>query len=153
MDDDKPIGRRLVLRPKVITPTEERSLPGDGTAISVALIHRENQLAQERAARPAGEGRPAPAPDDDSAIRVRDMLRQNHAAPGGSGPELIAMPVRRRSRRNRDFAVLLAVAIGASGALALVFRDDGRVIALALSGIAFVALILAWILFGVMDNY
>ena len=50
MDDELPPVRRLALKPKEIFPTEERSLPGDGTALSVELMHRMNQDAEARAA-------------------------------------------------------------------------------------------------------
>src|SRR5580658_5753334 len=114
MDDEKPDTRHLVLKPKVIELTEERSRPGDGTAISVQLIHKQNALAQEKAAKekrrgrgapspPAVEPVPAPAlapvfrpreivptdlpakPDDEESISVPDILLENQIAEHQSG--------------------------------------------------------------------
>lgn len=179
MDDKPPPARRLELKPKDIIPSDSASRPGDGTEISVPLMLRENRLAEARAAgaRPLGSepgppdagehpgpsspfrakeitpvDPPSPAGDPE-AIRVDDILRQNRIAAHESEPRLIAMPVRRRSRRNRDFTVILAMAAIIGGGLALVFRQNGQVAALALTGVAFLTLILAWILYGVMDNY
>jgi hypothetical protein len=153
MDEDKPPVRRLVLRPKEIIPTEERSLPGDGSAISVSLMHRQNEIAEAKAVgMPSGEQAP-PAARDEAAIRVHDILRQNLIAAADPRSELIAMPARRTSRRNRDFMLVLGVALAAAGALSFVFREDRRVIALALVGVVVLTLVLAWILYGVMEKY
>ena len=51
MDDEKPDTRHLVLKPKEVVPTDPPSRPGDGTAISVQLIHRQNRLAEEKRSR------------------------------------------------------------------------------------------------------
>lgn len=153
MDEEKPPARRLVLKPREVVPTEERSLPGDGTAISVGLIHSQNKVAEAKA---AAAVRPDPEPEaaqDPDAIKVHDMLRQNLMAAADPKSELIAMPARRGSRRNRDFALVMGVAIAAMGLLALVSRGDPRVMALALVGIGTLALVLAWIIYFVMDRY
>ena len=175
MDDETPPARKLGLRPRDVTPSDTRSRPGDGTEISVPLMIRANKLAEEKLARegraiaprpPATEPEPAPfkqaeftpvdppsQPGDAAVITVDEILRQNQAAARESAPELIAMPTRRRSRRNRDFALIVGVAIAAALTLLVTFRHDLPVIGLALSAIAFVTIIFAWILFGVMDKY
>lgn len=52
MEDEKPDTSHLVLKPKVVDPIDKIARPGDGTAISVQGIHRENVRADEqRAAR------------------------------------------------------------------------------------------------------
>lgn len=179
MDDEKPPVRRLGLKPREVILTDTVSRTGDGTEISIPLMLMENQLAEARLAREGPRIRSEPAtaaaespgepsvfkqkeivhtdqpalPGDEEAIAVDDILRQNHAAARASEPELIAMPVRRRSRRSRDFAVILVTAASAAGILATVFRHDLPVIGLALAGIAFATLIFTWILFGVMDKY
>lgn len=179
MDDKDPPVRRLVLKPKEVSPTDTAPRPGDGTAINVRLIHRENQLAEERRAAAGGDDSPgsdsdpansavAPSPfkareitptdprshpGDPESISVQQMLGQNRRAAVRSEPELIAMPAPRRSRRNRDFATLLGTAILATGAVVAAFRHDAEIIALALFGIAFMTAILAWIIYGVMDRY
>jgi len=179
MDDQEPPIRRLVLKQKEVVPTDSVSRPGDGTAISVQLIHRQNQLAEERLAGAGWEGLPRPAPEeadptggspafkpkevtpidppsfpgDDSAISVEGMLHRNRLAADDSLPELIAMPQRRSSRRHRDFAVVLGVAVLSFGSLAVVFRHDLQIVGLATFGIVFATAILAWVIYGVMDHY
>lgn len=165
-----------MLKHKDVDPVDKVARPGDGTAISVRLIHLENKLATERSAplsageaakpleRPEGmspifkraELAPTDPPSfagDDSAISVHGMLQANRAAAIDSGPELIAMPPRRKSRRHRDFLLLLSCAVLSFGALAAVFRHDMQFVGLALFIIVFVTVILAWIMYGVMDRY
>ena len=183
MDDKEPPIRRLVLKAKEVIPTDSVSRPGDGTAISVRLMHKENQIAEEKGQ--IGEGKPdeygwdgipklspdeaggspvfrpkeiAPIdppsfPGDESAISVHEMLHRNQLAADESLPELIAMPPPRKSRRHRDFAVILGVAILSFGSLALVFRHDLQIVGLATFGIVFTTAILAWVIYGVMDHY
>ena len=179
MDDELPPKRRLSLKPREVEPVDKVSRPGDGTAISVKLIHRENQLAADRPPAswqgdlmtpPAGFGDPEAGPSPfrqkeispidtpsgpggEDAISVPKMLDANRAAAAASTPELIAMPRRRRSRRHRDFMVLLCGAALSFGALAAVFRQDRQMVALGLFGIVFTTVILAWIMYGVMDRY
>lgn len=177
MDEQPPI-RRLVLRQKDVEPLDKAARPGDGTAISVKLIHRENSLAADRAvdAWPTAPAQPANEDDsgagapifrqkeitpldppsragDEASISVSGMLEANRLASRASEPELIAMPPRRRSRRNRDFVVLITSAILSVGALAAVFREDRQMVALALFGIVFLTVILAWVMYGIMDRY
>jgi hypothetical protein len=179
MDEKDPPVRRLTLKPKEVSATDKPSRPGDGTAISVRLIHRENQLAEERR---AGSDRGVPPaqphdtgdapgatspfratevtptdppshPGDPGSISVHEILSQNRRAAVRTEPELIAMPAPRKSRRNRDFAVLLGAAVLSTGVVVAVFRRDAEIISLALFGIVFTAAILAWIIYGVMDRY
>ena len=63
------------------------------------------------------------------------------------------MPEKRRSRRRRDFLLLLGCSGTATLFLCYVFRDNMQVIGLALSGIAMLTLMLTWVLFGVMERY
>jgi hypothetical protein len=175
MSEEEPFPRRLTLKPTEVEPVDKVSRPGDGTAISVKLIHRENQLASERppgawpgdpAPHSAGAGDPSifkmpeitltdtPAQlGDGEAITVHAMLNRNHSAARDSEPELIAMPPRRKSRRRRDLALVMGVAVVSAGVLAAVFRHDTQVVGLALFGIVFVTVILVFIMYGVMDRY
>jgi hypothetical protein len=178
MDEEKPPVRRLVLKHREITPVDTVARTGDGTAISVQLIHQQNRLADERhAASAVGAAEPAPAPagppgvsspfklpeitpldppsppGDADAITVAGMLNRNHAAAIDSGPELIAMPKPRASRRHRDFVFILGVATASVGTLLAVFRHDRQMVGLGLFGIVFLTVILAWIMYGVMDRY
>jgi hypothetical protein len=177
MDDETPPVRRLTLKPKDIIPTDQVARTGDGTAISVQLIHQQNRIAAERSAARSGDAplpgaAPRPtaipfhprkgpaqpaieslAPADEEKISIHEMLRANEAAASEAGPELIAMPVPRKSRRRQDFAIVLGAAACATGILAAVFRHDSQMVALGMFVIVFATVILAWIMFGVMDRY
>jgi hypothetical protein len=177
MDDETPPVRRLTLRRKDVILTDHVARTGDGTAISVQLIHQQNRIAAERSAAKSGDAplpgqaprptaipfhpRKAPAqpeggalaPVDDETISIHGMLRANQAAATQAEPELIAMPAPRRSRRRQDFAIILGAAAGAFGILVAVFRHDSQMIALGMFVIVFAIVILAWIMFGVMDRY
>lgn len=175
MDDPPPPKRRLVLKQKEVEPVDTVARAGDGTAISVDLMHRMNQVEGRRLSNPPlGEPLLPPTPEgeapifkqkeialtdtpavpgDEEAISVEGMLHRNHAAAVDTSPELIAMPVRRRSKRSRDFIVLLSGALLSVGALGLVFRDDKQMVALALFGIVFLTVILTWVMYGIMDRY
>ena len=179
MDDKTPPTRRFVLKPKEVIPTDSVSRPGDGTAVSVRLMHKDNQIAEERLSGAGWEGLPKTVPDgpdsavgspvfkpkeiahtdspsfpgDEAAISVQEMLQRNRIALDASSPELIAMPPRRKSRRHRDFAVVLGVAAGSFGLIAAVFRHDLQIVGLAAFGVVFTTAIFAWIIYGVMDHY
>jgi hypothetical protein len=177
MEEEKPQVRRLVLKAKEVDPVDRVARPGDGTAISVQLMHQANKNAEARprslfpeagvaanggwdavgdpsvtspqdaAADPSSPG------GDDPAISVEGILRANRAAEDDLTPELIAMPARRKSRRNRDFVLLIGCALSSWGILAFVFRSDMQMVGLALFGIVFVTVILAWVMYGIMDKY
>jgi hypothetical protein len=179
MDDEKPSTKHLVLKPKEIVPTDNVSRPGDGQAISVQLIHRENVLAEQRAAKrrkskepfpvSAAAGAPpldpifkpkeivpldpaAPA-NDEEAIRVPDILLENRIAEEESGWGRIFHRRRRRiSRRTRDFIMIVGVV---DVAIVLFVRWSLNTVSF-IYGIAAVTLLTstaAWIMFAVMDDY
>jgi hypothetical protein len=177
MDEEKPPVRRLTLKPKEIVQTETVALPGDGTAISIKLMHLENRNAEAKPADTTGtrfapaEPRMAPIPfkprhpaedpepespsveEHGETISVHDMLLENRVAAVAAEPEVIAMPVTRRSRRHRDFMLILGTAVAATGLLAFVFRENRELVGLGMFIIVFVTVILAWIMYGVMDRY
>jgi hypothetical protein len=173
MDDEKPPVRRLMLKQREVVPVDTVAQTGDGTAMSVPLIHQMNALAAAKHDPLAGR-EPVPQdpalsprftlpditpldppspPGDEDAITVAGMLNRNHVAAIDSGPELIAMPKPRKSKRHRDFVLILGLAAVSVGSLAAIFRHDRQVMALALFGIVFLTVILAWIMYGVMDRY
>lgn len=175
MDDEKPQVRRLTLKPKEIVQTETVARPGDGTAISVKLMHLENRNAEAKPADAGGarfapaQPRPEPIPfkarnpaedaqpdvpfvvETDDTISVHDILQENRLA--AAEPEIIAMPVHRRSRRNRDFMLIVGTAIAFTGILAFVFRENRELVGLGMFIIVFMTAVLAWIMYGVMDRY
>jgi hypothetical protein len=174
MDEPPPPARRLRLKPKEVAPLDTVARPGDGTAISVQLIHRENKLAADKRAgietdpaaphpgsaaiplppprREEREMAPPAEPDPGRQIDVRDMLRGNAAANQALG-ELVAMPKRRTSRRRQDFAAILVLAGGAAALLLAFFRHDPEIVALGLFAIGFATAVVSWLIFGMMDRY
>ncbi len=178
-DDEDPPIRRFALKPKEVTPTERAARPGDGTAISVELIHRQNRIAAERSSLRKGGDSPQPPadaggepggspsfglkeitradppalPGDGTAISVELIHRQNRIAGERRGPEIVALPPRRRSKRTRDFILLVTVAGLMTGALVMQLpRTPGTLVMwLVFTGV--IAMLLAWVMFGVMDDY
>jgi hypothetical protein len=178
MDDENPPVRRLQLKPKEVEPVDKVARTGDGTAISVRLMHLQNNLASGRPMqRPTGsDGSPPASPDaegaspifrqkdfaptdppatagDENAISVEAILLRNRAAAYERESQLVAMPLPRKSRRHRDFLVVLAGAAISGGILTLVFRDSMQLVGLALLGIVFLTVILGWVIYGIMDRY
>jgi hypothetical protein len=178
MDDPPQTKSRFVLKPRDVDAVDKVARDGDGTAISVKLMHKVNQIAEGKAPgrwsgdlmTPPEEGGPEELPavfkpkeitpmdrpsgvTGEEEISVPGMLQRNHAAAVNAAPDLIAMPPKRRSRRNRDFLMLVGGAFLAVGVLALVFRDDRQMVALSLFGVVFTTVILAWVMYGIMDRY
>jgi hypothetical protein len=179
MDDERPSTKHLLLKPKEIMPTDSVARPGDGQAISVQLIHRENQLAEERAAErrrtqapfqvspdagapplpPVFKPKeivpldpPAPA-NDEEAIKVPDILLENRIAEEESGWGRIFHRKRKRiSRRTRDFLIVVG---SADLAVYAFVRGSFNAVSF-VYGIAAVTLLtstVAWVMFAVMDDY
>src|SRR5271165_1346876 len=167
------------LAPKEITPTETAARPGDGTAISVALIHRQNRIAEERRSLGTRLGGPQPPPGageaarephalapkeitpteaaarpgDGTAISVALIHRQNRIAEEMRGPEAVALPRRRTSRRTRDFIFLVVLAGIVVAAFMLQLPRTPGTLLIGFFLVAYAAGLLAWIMFGVMDDY
>jgi hypothetical protein len=178
-DDETPPVRKLVLKAKDITPTDSAARVGDGTAISVRLMHKVNELAEGGSglrgtanpelgapAAPPGTASPSPfarkdidltdAPAqaaDGTAISASLILKQNRMAEERHAPELIAMPPRRRSKRARDFILMEALALLLVAALVLALPTTAGSFIFGLFLFVFVSATLAWIIFGVMDDY
>jgi hypothetical protein len=177
-DDATPPVRKLTLKAKEVTPTDTPVRAGDGTAISVRLIHRVNVLAKERgatlgAAHPIADqapdsgsaGEPSPfapkdfertnapaAAGDGTEISTHQILKDNRTAAEQHEPELVALPTR-RSKRMRDFIMLEAIAVGFMGCVLLALPKSEAVLLLFLSLLGIFTGVLAWIIFGVMDDY
>ncbi len=178
MEDEKPETKHLVLKPKVITLTEERARPGDGTAISVQLIHRQNQIAEEKSrgkkrdklelpppgAAPAQvlppifkpkEIVPTDAPvgkDDSEAISVPEILLENRIAEQQKGWWRVKRKKRRASRRNRDFIIVVGSTDLAIAVVTKVMSNTVSTI-YGIAGITLITSTVAWIMFVVNDDY
>jgi hypothetical protein len=176
MDDEKPSTKHLVLAPKEIVPIDKLSRPGDGTVLSVQLIHLQNRLAEEKAAQRKRDGTPFPVPEpepalppvfkpkeiapidppshpgDGEAIRVPELLLQNRIAEERSTWGRIKNWRRRKSRRLRDF--LLSVGTLDLATIILMRMESNPFTFV--YGIAFITLVTsmsAWMMFVVMDDY
>jgi hypothetical protein len=179
MDDDVPKIHRYRLKPKEIIPTDQVARTGDGTAISVPLIHKENQLAAERPL-PESAEEPAnvPAEEDEFTgasdlfrprvqvgeeeraktaeeleISVHEFLKENSAAESKFRKALVMMSAPGIPRRHRDFGVVAVLLALAFGVFALVFREDPRIVSLGLWCVIFLAGVFAYIIYGIMDKY
>jgi hypothetical protein len=178
MDDEKPDTRHLVLKPKEIVPMDSVARPGDGTAISVQLMHRQNMLAAEKAsgrrpdkvadlARPAQPQPELPPvfkvpeivpldppskPGDEEAIKVHDILMQNRVAEEKAGWGRIKRWTGRKSKRNRDFILLVG---GLDITIAMVMKVLNNPVTM-IYGIAAIVLAtstISWVMFVVNDDY
>lgn len=178
MEDEKPDTRHLVLKPKEVVPMDKPSRAGDGTAISVQLIHRENVLAEKKGFRAAKPGRipladraeprevlspvfrpkevspldPPSHPGDEEAITVPDILLENRIAEERSGWGRLKRWRRRKSRRNRDFLLVvggLDIAVG----IGMKFMPSTVTTIYGLAAIVLVTTTCTWVMFVVNDDY
>jgi len=178
MDDETPPAKRLVLKPREIIPIDRLSRPGDGTAISVQLIHRQNLLAEEKAANRKREGTafPTPGPEaepalpsafrlkeidpvnppahpgDEEAIHVQGLLLENRIAEEQSSWGRLKRWNRRKSRRTRDFILGVGSVDLAIVVIVAVMHNPVSLI-FGLAGVTMVTSVAAWIMFVVMDDY
>jgi hypothetical protein len=173
MDDEKPDTSHLVLKPKEITPTDNPSRPGDGTAISVQLIHRQNQVAEERASkgvprdlRPPGPVQPPPGfkakeitpvnppahPADEGAISVPRILMENQVAEVEAGLADLNHKARRRSKRNRDF-ILVVGSLDLAIVIAMRMMPGPMSMIYGVAAITLITSTVGWVTFFVMDDY
>lgn len=177
MDDEKPDTRHLVLKPKEIVPTENAARPGDGTAISVQLIHRENVLAEQKASNRKIHGRvsansapPSPSfppifkpkeltptdgpskPGDEEAISVSGILLENRIAEEESGLTRLKWLKKRKSKRNRDFFLVVG---GIDLAIGVYIKMASETVTTiyGISAITLITSTFAWIMFAVNDDY
>jgi hypothetical protein len=179
MEFEKPDTSHLKLKPKEIVPTEERARPGDGSAISVRLIHTQNQVAEEKAAERKKKGLPpepatlpAPGqalspvfrpkeitpldppapPGDEDAISVPDILLENRVAEERSGWGRIKNWRKRKSRRLRDFLIIVG-GIDLSTAIVMKTMPSTMTMVYGIACITLVTSMSGWIMFFVMDDY
>ena len=166
MDDKEPPIRRLVLRPREAAPAAPPHRPPDNPGEDAPAEIRWDGIPFTRPEAPGPQGGasvfkakeivptdPRPFSGDESVISIHSMLDQNRRAADESTPALIAMPRRRRSRRHRDFALVLGGAGVSFAVLAFVFIRNLPFLGLATFGIVFTTAILGWIIYGVMDRY
>jgi hypothetical protein len=176
MDDEKPDTRHLRLKPKEIVLTDERSLSGDGRAISVQLIHRENQLAEERLSGKKGRGltpkRTGPEPVMSPAFKPKEMVPMDQPARPG-GEEAISVPEillenriaeqksgwgrlknwkKRKSKRDRDFLLTVGT-VDIAIAIMMKVLPGAITMVYGIAGITLVTSTTAWIMYVVNDDY
>jgi hypothetical protein len=168
MPDDKPDTSKFVLKQKEVETLNPRPLPGDGTALSVGLIHSQNRISEELGRVPAPSGaqpvppgfrpkeltpmdRPA-GPGGEAPIVVSEMLRQNLGAAEKSGWARVSLKVRRRIRHHRDF---LLIAGGTDLFLGLLVAKAGDpfTFVCGISAMTLVTVFAAWHLYVVGDPY
>lgn len=179
MDDEKPSTKHLVLKPKEVAPTDSVARLGDGQAISVQLIHRENQLAEEKAAARRKTQTPFPlSPDagapplspvfkpkeivpidppahagEEEAIAVPDILLKNQIAEVESGWGRIFLPKKKRiSKRTRDFIILVGP-LDLAVVLFMRWSLNSVSFVYGIAAVTFLTSSVAWVMFVVMDEY
>jgi hypothetical protein len=174
---EKPETKHLVLKPKVIAPTDTTVPQGDPSRISVQNIHAQNLQAEKNKAK--GKKAKAPPqlalpekpsipagfkhrdievlnekadPDDIDAVNVPEILLENRMAEEKSGWGQIRRWGRRRSKRGRDFLIVvgttdLVIALG------MKTMPSPMMVVYGLSAITLVTVCVGWIMFVVMDPY
>jgi hypothetical protein len=178
MNDEKPPTKRLVLKPKEFERTDKIARPGDGTEISVQLMHQQNRIGDEKAAAKKRTGAPflsasnAPMPalppifkhkeiavtdrpaheGDEEAIHVPNILVENSVAEQDSGWGRIKRWGRRKSRRDKDFIMVVG---GIDLALVILMRvmHDTVTMVFGISAITLITVMAGWFMYFVMDDY
>jgi len=91
-------------------------------------------------------------PDDEEAIHVSEILLENRIAEERSGWGRIKFWKRRKSRRTRDFLLMVGSVDLAIAAVAFTQRDPITLV-YGIAGVTLVTSTAAWIMFFVMDDY
>jgi hypothetical protein len=177
MEFEKPETKHLVLKPKVIVPTDTTVPQGDATRISVQKIHAENVRAEKDNAAGRRGSDPAPPalperpsvppgfrhreievlnevadPDDIDAVSIPEILLENRIAEEESGWGQIRRWGRRRSRRARDFLIVVGTTDVVIGLLMKTMPSPMMVI-YGLSAMTLVTVCVGWVMFFIMDPY
>jgi hypothetical protein len=178
MEFEKPETKHLVLKAKVVVPTDKPTIPGESEAISVQAIHAQNVRADKlrkkaKGRKPAPLALPATAepelspvfkhkeiaalnaparPGDVEAIDVADILFENRIAEENSGWGRLKKWRRRKSKRGRDFLIIVG-GIDLSIAFLMKVMPNGVALVYGLSAITLATTTLGWIMFVVMDDY
>jgi hypothetical protein len=173
---EKPKTDHLVLKPKVVDPTDKPAGPGDSSRISVQGIHAENVLADKQRAKgkrgtisptvPLAEPQVpkgfkmtefevfndvARAHDED-AVSVDEILLENRIAEERSGWGRIVDWRRRKSHRGRDFLLVVG---SVDLFIAFMMKMEANVVT-SIYGVAAITLFtttMAWVMFMIMDPY
>ena len=173
---EKPKTDHLVLKPKVVDPTDKPAGPGDDSRISVQKIHAENVLADKLRAK-GKRGKISPTvpdaepqlpkgfkmteyevfndvarPHDEDAVSVDDILLENKIAEERSGWGRIVDCRRRKSHRGRDFLIVVG-SVDLFIAFVMKMEPDTVTAVYGVAGITFFTTTVAWVMFMIMDPY
>jgi hypothetical protein len=176
MEFEKPKTDHLVLKPKVIDPVDKPAGPDDSSRISVQKIHEENVRADKQ--REKGERGAISSPEseagaelpkgfklteyevhnevaragDEEAVSVHEILLENRIAEERSGWGRILDWRRRKSRRGRDFIIVVG---GFDLAILLLMKSMPNTVS-AIYGVGAITLftsMVGWVMFMVVDPY
>jgi hypothetical protein len=176
MDFEKPETKHLVLKPRVVVQTDRPTVPGEEGAISVQGIHAQNVQADKLRKKAKGR-KPLSLPEsaepalpsvfkakeidainaparagDEKAINVADILLENRVAEEKSGWGRLKKWRRRKSKRGRDFLIIVG-GIDLSIALLMKVLPSGVALVYGISAITLATTTLGWVMFVVMDDY
>ena len=127
----------------VNAPTD--AAPLDATPTSVQGLLRAANVPPK-----ASSSVPAAAP---SANDVQDLLRDQAVRMRAAGVDALAPKPRRRSRRARDFWLLLLTANGFFAFAAFGPYRNAMTFAYGIAGMIFTTISLVWVMWFVMDDY
>jgi hypothetical protein len=178
MEFEKPKTDHLVLKPKVVDPTDKPAGAGDGSRISVQKIHAENVLAEALRKKgkrgnlkaPTGDtyGQPplpkgfklnefevfndVARPQDEDAVSVDEILLENRVAEDRSGWGRILDWRRRKSRRGRDLIIVVGT-FDLTVALFIKFSPGATSVIYGVAAITLFTSMVSWIMLFVVDPY
>jgi len=87
------------------------------------------------------------------ANEVHAMLQDNLARANAAGLNELAPKPKRRSRRTRDYWLLMTLGNLALAILGITQRDNPFILVGSLAGIGFLSALISWIMWHVMDDY
>ena len=95
---------------------------------------------------------PGRAPEKSTQHDIHAMLKQNHAAEQKAGINEVEIK-EVKSRRKRDYWLLLTLSAGFFATIGWLGRHNPYVLVPAFSGVVLVSVGLTWIMWFIMDDY